>query len=270
MNLISEIIRGTWLLEGANLQHYEKVAKAILENASVKKIEPQSYSYISKQEITSKGEVIEVDKVAVVSMIGEMTKYGGACSFGANYYTNEILKANANPEIKGIILSIDGPGGNADAITLFQSIKSKIKKPVIALVDRACSLHYWIASMLSDHIMLGNDFTSECGSIGAMIVFQKPKDEIIIIRPPESQDKNEDVINALAGNYEGLEKRLSIISQRFMNDVKTYRPQVKDEALHGKTYLAKEAIKVGLADSIGDMDKAYNLVLTLFELKQLK
>lgn len=38
MNLISEIIRGTWLLEGANLQHYEKVAKAILENASVKKM----------------------------------------------------------------------------------------------------------------------------------------------------------------------------------------------------------------------------------------
>lgn len=268
MNLASEILRGTWLLDSPNPEHYKTLATAILSgNAIGNKAEEKAYSVIYQNEHLSNGDIIKVNKVAMISLIGEMTKYGGECSFGADYFVNEIMRANNDSAIKGIILFIDGPGGNADAITLFQSIKDKIAKPVVALVDRACSLHYWIASILSSHIMLNNDFSAECGSIGAMIMFQKPEQELVIIRPPESQDKNQGIVDALAGDYKILEERLSILSNRFISEVKAKRPNIKDEALHGKTFLAKDAIDMGLADSIGDIDKAYNLVLAMADLK---
>lgn len=270
MNLVSEILRGSWLLESSTPDGYKLVAENILSGQSFQSLDKQeTYSIIHNTETTSSGKVVEKDAVAVIEMIGAMTKYDTLCNFGAVGFAEQILDAERNPEIKGIILRIDGPGGNADAITVFQSLKNKITKPVVALVDKACSLHYWVAAILSEHIMLSNDFQAECGSIGAMIMFAKPKEEIIIIRPPESQDKNQALINALEGDYKALEEKLSILSKRFMSEVKEHRPNVKDEALHGKTFLAQEAIDMGLADSIGDLQKAYDLVIAKSELSKI-
>lgn len=269
MNLVSEILRGTWLLDTPNPEQYKTLATSILSGKALgNKLDAKAYEVIYQEELHN-GNVEKINKVALIQMIGEMSKYGGDCTYGATDFVTEILRAEKDDSIKGIILFLDGPGGNADAITVFQEIKSKLTKPVVALVDRACSLHYWVASLLSQHIMLNNDFSAECGSIGAMIMFQKPEQELIIIRPPESQDKNQGIVDALAGDYQKLEERLSILSQRFQKEVKENRPKVKDEALHGKTYLGQEAIDVGLADSIGDINKAYNLVLTMSELNQI-
>lgn len=268
MNIVSEILRGNWLIDSPNLENYKTLAETLLSGKIQQMDKPVIYDILLQRENIG-NKIVEKNKVAVISMIGEMTKYGGVCSFGATDFTAEILSAENNNEIKGIILFFDGPGGNADAITLFQSIKGKITKPVVALVDRACSLHYWIAAMLSEHIMLNNDFSAECGSIGSMIIFERPKNEIVIIRPPESQDKNQGIIDALSGDYTLLEERLSVLSQRFQKEVKENRPQIKDEALHGKTYFPKEAIEMGLADSIGDIQKAYELVLAKSELSNI-
>lgn len=268
--LVSEILRGSWLIDMPNVSLYKALAISLLSgNTQEKQLKPFAYEVLSQEEYSSSGDIQKVNQVAVISMINEMTKYGGACTYGAVDFVSKIREANSNDDIKGIIIFLDGPGGNADSIPLFQSLKSEMKKPVVALVDRACSLHYWIACILADHIMLGNDFQAECGSIGAMIMFSKPKEEIIIIRPPESKDKNQGIVNALEGDYKILEDKLSILSQRFIKEVTEARPNIKDEALHGKTFLGKEAIDMGLADSIGDINKAYELVLIKSELSKL-
>lgn len=266
--LISEILRGNWLLENPNKEIYNLIVKNILQGNILENKSLKAVSYLSEDD-DADNSVKEINKVAVISMIGEMAKYDN-CGWGAVSFVKEIRKANANPNIEGIILFIDGPGGNADAISLFQQVKPEIQKPIVALVDRACSLHYWIAALLADHIMLNDNFQAEVGSIGSMIVFEKPTNEIIIIRPEESKDKNQALVEALEGKYQLLEERLSILSQKFMQEIKENRPKVKEEALHGKTYLPEEAIKVGLADSIGDINKAYNLVLAKSELKKIK
>lgn len=269
MNIISEVLRGTWLLDSPNPEHYKTLATTLLEGKFQIVEKPIAYEILHQSETMPNGDIIKTDKVAIISMIGEMTKYGGECTMGASDFVNEIARAQFDPEIKGIILFIDGPGGNADAIPLFQAIKPKITKPIVALVDRACSLHYWVAALLSEHIMLNNDFSAECGSIGAMIMYEKPNNEIIIIRPPESKDKNQGIVDALSGDYKILEDKLSVLSQRFQKDIKENRPNIKEEALYGKTYYPHEAINVGLADSIGDINKAYELVLAKAELSKI-
>ena len=269
MSILNEIMRGLWLLETVNPQAYKSIANNILTGGQINLEKPQCYSIIGRNEMNSRGESELKDQVSVIRMIGEITKTSGMCNYGMDYICSEFLKAEANPDIKGHILMTDGPGGNADAMPLVLALKSQLKKPVVALVDRACSLHYWTICELAEHIMMSNDLTAEVGSIGAMIAFQKPANELIIIRPEESKDKNQAMIDAREGNYELLEQKLKPLAVAFQNGVKANRPQVKAETLHGKTYYAKEAIELGLADSIGDMAQAYQVVIARSELKKL-
>ncbi|MBP8085383.1 MAG: hypothetical protein KAY28_04450, partial [Cloacibacterium sp.] len=251
-NLLTEFQNGVWLIETNNPEHYSDIVNKIKAGAFVNEKQEQFYSVIGKETTNrTTGQSEMKDQVAVISMIGEMTKYNTWCSLGAQGYVNEILQAQNNPDIKGIILKIDGPGGNADAIAEFANIKNLITKPVVALVDKAFSLHYWVAALFGDRIMMNNNITAGVGSIGAMLSFNKPKDEIIMIRPEESADKNQEFLDALEGNYEKIQAKLSVLAQKFQNGVKLARPNVDDSALSGKTYFAEEAIQLGLADEMG-------------------
>ena len=124
--------------------------------------------------------------------------------------------------------------------------------------------------MFGDKIMMNNNITAGVGSIGAMLSFIKPKDEIIIIRPEESADKNQEYLDALEGNYEKIQAKLSVLAQKFQNGVKLARPNVDDSALSGKTYFAEEAIQLGLADEMGSLESAYNWIIAKSEINKLK
>ena len=270
-NLLTEIQTGIWLIETNSPEHYSEIVKQIKLGAFVNEKQEKFYSVIGKESTNRQtGQSEMKDQVAVISMIGEMTKYNSWCSLGAQGYVNEILSAQNNPDIKGIILKIDGPGGNADAIAEFDNIKNLITKPVVSLVDKAYSLHYWVAVMFGDKIMMNNNITAGVGSIGAMLSFNKPKDEIIMIRPEESADKNQEFLDALEGNYEKIQAKLSFLAQKFQNGVKLARPNVEESALSGKNYFAEEAIQLGLADEMGSLESAYNWIIAKSEINKLK
>lgn len=258
------------MLETPNPSAYREIVSGLRSGAFKQEAE-FFHSVLESTEVNPASGKTEVkDRVAVISFTDELTKYSGLCNFGADAMISKIIQYNADPTIKAFIFKMDGPGGNASVIPMFQELKKVLKKPVISLVDKACSLHYYIAAILSERIIMSNDFTAECGSIGAIIMFEKPEREMVIVRPPQSFDKGQEMINAFEGNYELLEKRLIPLAERFMADVKAARPQVKDEVLHGKVLYAKDAIAAGLADSIGNMDTAYKVALSLAELNNVK
>ena len=265
--LLNEISTGIFLMEAPSVSGYKEIISGI-RTGQFQKEEAQVFSNLMGEASVnpSNNEPELINKVAVISFEGELTKSSAMCNVGADLLISRILHYNNDASVKGFIFKMDGPGGNAAVIPMFQELKSKIKKPVIAVVEKACSLHYYIAAILADQIIMGNDFTAECGSIGAMIMFEKPDKELIMIRPPQSFDKNEELIQALDGNYELLEKRLMPLAERFMADVKASRPQVTEEVLHGKVLYAKDAIKNGLADMIGNIEVAYKLVIARSEL----
>lgn len=269
-SLLSEINTGIWMLESPAVASYKEVVAGLRSGAFQTEAD-LFYKVLSEPVINNATGKQEVkNRVAVISFEGELTKSSALCNYGADAMISKIAEYNADPTIKAFIFKMDGPGGNAAVIPMFYELKKVLKKPVVSLVDKACSLHYYISAILSDRIIMSNDFTAECGSIGAMIMFEKPDKELVIVRPPQSSDKNQEIIDAFAGNYELLEKRLIPLAERFMADVKAARPQVKDEALHGKVLYAKDAIKSGLADSIGNMDMAYKVALSLAELNNNK
>lgn len=270
-SLLSEINTGVWMLETPNFNAYQEIASG-LRSGRFQNEEAQIYhSILGEPDMsTSSREPKLKNQVAVISFEAELTKSSGMCNIGADLMIQQILEYNADPSIKGFVFKIDGPGGNASVIPMFFELKKQMKKPVVALVERACSLHYYVAAILAEHIMMANDFTAECGSIGAMIMFEKPDKELIIVRPPQSMDKNQELINALDGDTKLLEERLIPLAERFIVDVKAARPRISEDVLHGKVLYANDAVTKGLADSIGNLEMAYKLVIAKAEIATLK
>lgn len=273
-SLLAEISTGVWLLENPNPQSYREIIAGLRSGVFTQ--EASAFHKVIGEPIRDSdgqlmlddnGDPQMKDKVAVISLIGELTKYSAMCNVGADMICARLLKYNADDSIKAIILKMDGPGGNASVIPMFQELRNQMTKPVVSLVESACSLHYYIAAVLSSRIVMANDFTACAGSVGAMIMFEKPERELVIVRPPQSKDKNQDLIDALAGDTTLLEEKLIPLATRFQEDVRAARLGVSEEALFGKVLYAKDAIATGLADSIGTMQDAYKIALTLSELQ---
>jgi protease-4 len=84
-------------------------------------------------------------------------------------------------------------------------------------------------------------------------VWEKEGAKVHSVYPKTSGDKNRSFREALEGNYEALEVELEDLDQVFMSEMKRLRKGLDKSALSGATYLANEAIKLGLADRIGTM-----------------
>ncbi|MFC5509276.1 S49 family peptidase [Bosea massiliensis] len=113
-----------------------------------------------------------VDGVAVIPVSGALINRYDFIGEGSGYtsypaLTREVNRAAADPAIRGIVLAISSPGGNADGIIAPSAAirAARAAKPVTALVGSiAASGGYWLAAQAGE-IVLDNDL-SQVGSIG--------------------------------------------------------------------------------------------------------
>ena len=275
--LLSEVIRGIWLLEPSYLLGFApQVQKIVLgeelnfepdTSALVKILDPSGN--VVRPDEDGRTEVSE-GSYAVVSMMGAVIKYGDFCTYGADEIVEALEAADKNPNIKGTILNIDGPGGAVSAIGPFLQFAKTKTKPIIGLADACMSLHYWAAVSICDQIMADNDVSARFGSVGVVSSFQDAKPyweekgiKFHEIYPPESENKNEAFRLALEGKYDMIiQEHLSPIAQKFQNAVRAGRPGLKEEkgVLNGKTYDADKALGLGMIDAIGSMAEAMAMV----------
>lgn len=204
-----------------------------------------------------------VGSVSLAHVKGTLMKDDWCGDPGTASLAKALQRADAHANISSHILLIDSPGGTVDGTKDFADTIASLGKPVIAFVDGiAASAAYW-ASAAADEIMLSND-TSSVGSIGTMLAFQdfrgwyeKEGVKFHDIRADASHEKNESYYQALQGNYKPvIEQQLNPLNDIFVNAVKTFRAGVPDKALHGRMFLAADAINYKLADSIGNFSQA--------------
>jgi len=281
-SLINEILRGTWFLNINNLEAYAPLVQNILAG---KTAVPQGRDFDVVAYFDDEGEPVgesgardPEQKIAVVSMIGPIMKYGDYCTYGADEIVNALDKANRDPKVKGIIFYVDGPGGSTAAISPFISFAERKQKPVVVLADSAYSLHYWAAAVVADHIMADNNINSGFGSVGVYVSFADAKQhyedkgiKIHEIYADQSPHKNETFRLALEGKYDKIKSEmLNPMAIKFQNGVKTARGHrlnaSAEGVLTGKTFYADEALKLGLIGSIGNMTKAVQMVNALAEI----
>lgn len=220
--------------------------------------------------------------IAVIGLKGELTKYDTWCSYGSESKANLLKYLADSKNIAGIVIDIDGPGGAVNAIApLVEAIQyAQAKgKPVVVHGDMVASAHLFVA-VHADHFMLDNTISSRAGSIGVLIQFsdytQYFKDKGIVNRTiyaPESTHKNQEFEQAQEGNDEPMKNNiLSPLAQNFQQAVKTQRGgRLNLEAegiLNGSMFYANDAVKHGLADSIGTLNDSIQRALDLIEVRK--
>jgi len=164
----------------------------------------------------------------------------------------------------------DTPGGTAIGTNQLASVVRASPKPIVGFVDvMAASAGYWVFSQ-TDHIMMNTrEPESSVGSIGTLYMhinaqkmIENEIGEVTIFRAEQSEDKAR--INQIEPLTEDQKKEiiddLTRHANIFIESVKDGRGNRlktgKENVFTGKTYLAEEAIKYGLADSRGTLADA--------------
>ena len=177
-------------------------------------------------------------------------------------------EAAAKPEIRGVLLNINSPGGTVDGINELSGKISGFNKPIIAYVGgEANSAAYWLASA-ADKIVV-ND-TATVGSIGVYTSYVDSRramkdagyDQYDIIAsqspnkvPDPAQDEGKAQIQA------HIDKLADIFIQAVAKNRSTTVDNVMENYGRGDVVIGAEAVRLGMADNIGNYDDAKNMLL---------
>jgi protease-4 len=280
--ILSEILSGPWLISTERSAAYASVLLSLIKGESVFEVDSSMFRqwnrpYIlaisenQNQRFGFSDEEIPVGSIAVIPIRSEILKYDQPCGpRGTQSILNDIKAAGQNPNIKGIVLVIDSPGGQVSGIDLLAEAIKNSSIPTVAFIDgMAASAAYWIISGASK-IIASSDL-DRIGSIGTMMMVEdlQPALEQMGIKFHEvyatlSVDKNRDINQVLEGRYDNYrENVLDVINAKFLSAVKENRPNLNDLALTGKIYFAPQAIELGLVDQIGSLEQAIEEAIAL-------
>jgi protease IV len=216
-------------------------------------------------------------RVALMAIIGPLTKYGDLCSAGMQEYAMRINKAAAADTVDAILLVMDSPGGTVDGTQDLALAVKSVKKPVGVFADQMiASAAVWIAAQADVIVANKNNFT-QIGSIGTYatdVNYQNVMDagnlpQMKLIRAPQSTEKA--LFNAIEETPESvmgeLKTQLSAITSKFIKAVKSGRgDRLNAEAeglFNGRMYDFKTAEDIGLIDASGTMADALKAVAAL-------
>lgn len=215
--------------------------------------------------------------IAIISMVGPLTKYGDLCNMGMQGYQAMLNRANNTPGIDGIVLVIDSPGGTVDGTPELGLAIKNSPKPVGVFGDSTvASAAMWLASQAS--VIVGNkNNPTEFGSIGAFTAlknFNKMMEagntpEMEIITAPQSTTKVPyDPSKPITQEVRDMVKeRTRPMAQMIIDAVKAGRGDkldVKSEGLFtGSMFDSFTARQIGLIDGVGTLQTALNKVAEL-------
>lgn len=204
--------------------------------------------------------------IASLPIRGIMTRYDQACSYGTESLTAWVKQADANPNIHGILLELDTPGGEVGGLEGLHAAVKGTTKPIVALVKGMAASAGYFSIMAADSIVLESALLSTVGSIGVLVASEyetNPKTKIEIVLADGSEDKvTQEPNSPLTDDTRAeIKKFINPIQQDFVAKVKAHRPKVSAAALTGKVYTGRAAIKMGLADKIGGLEVALKEIM---------
>lgn len=278
-NLYSAICRGKWFVSfheaDAHLALVQALMERGIENQDISRLsdrEPLLATFCAQGGQAKSGNSFKEaapGSAAIIPIHGTMLKYGTYCSYGTTEYAEMIREAADASNITSIILDIDSGGGAVDAIAPIVDAISYAKskaKAVVAHCDLCASAAYY-AACHCDEIVASNEISSEFGSIGVMMqlpdyakYYEMQGIKIHTIYSNLSDYKNAPFEAARKGDYTAIkDEELDPLARDFQAAVQRNRKNLQmntDGLLRGRMFYARDAVAVGLADSIGTLDFA--------------
>ena len=212
------------------------------------------------------------DGVAVIPIIGALTKYDSSISEGPSMLrlVKAIRAAAKDASVKSILLHVDSPGGTVAGTDELASAVAKANtiKPVVAFIDDlGASAAYWIASQA------GKVIASPVASVGNVGVFTTLVDtsqrakisgiKVHVIKTGAMKAIGESGVEVTPDQLAYLEDFIGKIGAKFVGAIKASR-NLSDESEHaiadGRLFVADEAKALGLVDDVMRMEDVVNML----------
>lgn len=206
--------------------------------------------------------------VAVISVRGVLAMHAdqinGACQPTGRSYDSiidQVEIAAADPNVRAIVLRLETPGGSACGCQeAYDAIKTaSIAKPVHAFLDGYCfSAGTYLASAC-DSIVAGNAMT-QTGSIGTVMAVWDTSAAAeaeglkrVVVRSGPYKALGQDGEKITDAAIAEMQRMVDGYSAAFYDAVRSGRGLTDEQAaavLNGRTFMASEAIGLGLVDAI--------------------
>ena len=204
------------------------------------------------------------DFTALITLNGEISADSEVSAINIKSSLKEVYD---NPGTKALILSINSPGGSPvqsgiinDEIVRYKSLHPQI--PVYAVIEDICASGGYYIAVAADKIFV--DKASIVGSIGVLMNgfgFDKVIENLGIERRLLTSGENKAILDPFLPvqpkQREFIQALLKEVHNQFIEVVKKGRGNKlaqNPEIFSGLFWSGESAIKLGLADSYGDID----------------
>ena len=248
------------------------------EKSKIKTITIDKYTDVDDPELKKSSK----DKIAVIYAQGSIAGgEGDDQSIGSERISKAIRKAREDDKVKAIVFRINSGGGDglaSDVIWREVVLAAKSKPVVASFGDVAASGGYYIACPATKIIAEPNTITGSIGVFGLVPNLEGlMKNKLGITFDEARTNKNSGFIpvqRALTPfEYATIQREIENFYDQFITKVaegrKISKAQV-DSIGQGRVWSGTQAIKIGLIDEFGGLDKAIAVAAELAKLKSYK
>ncbi len=239
----------------------------MFEHAGIKFMAPPELWMRDYNAVAVKSAVKARDKLVIIPVNGVLEKHAGFMSDTSLIDIKRNVKAaTQDKSVKGILLTIDSPGGTVDGMDEVATaiLEARSEKPVFSYINgMAGSLAFWIAA-ITDRVFSGPH--SRIGSIGVYAVLidnsvMAEKEGIKFNLISTGQFKGigttpgQEITDAHIEHAQGI---VNTMFGFFLEAVETGRNMTREQLLplaDGKLFIGQQAVDNGLIDGIQSFEK---------------
>ncbi|HWQ73830.1 MAG TPA: signal peptide peptidase SppA [Syntrophomonas sp.] len=211
-------------------------------------------------------------KLALLNLEGIIMENGSASGFSSTYnhriFLRQLETAYTDPNIKGIILQINSPGGGVyesdEVYHRIMELKTRYKKPLVVYMGQQAASGAYYISMAADQIYANrNTMTGSIGVIISTYNFSELAEKIGVQDVTFKSGENKDLLNSLRPVTEQEQTIMQTMVDEsyhyFVDIVAQGRRMNRDQVLQladGRIYSGTQAKSLGLIDEVGYLQDA--------------
>ena len=218
------------------------------------------------------------DRIAVVYAEGEIISSDIVSQYSTESYiteklVDELIKLKKSDDVKAIVLRVNSPGGSgyiSEQIWKQVNELKKDKKIVVSMGNVAASGGYYISCAANKIISEANTLTGSIGVFGilpnATGLFDKLDLTTDVVKTNKFSDFG-DISRPMRGDEMALmQGYVENFYDLFLSRCSEGRGMTKEEIDNvgqGRVWTGEQALKIGLVDEIGDIDRAIEVAAEL-------
>ncbi|MCH2192930.1 signal peptide peptidase SppA [Kordia sp.] len=240
------------------------IQNAMGEHTLINRIDIYEYArHVGERKTTNPS----YERIAVIYAQGQIIYgEGDEAMIGQGVMNKALKEAREDETVKAIVLRINSPGGSAMASELIWreiELTKQVKPVIVSMGNLAASGGYYIACNADKIFAEPNTITGSIGVFGTIPNMHQLAENLGINAEQVGTNKNSvdySVFEPLSDEQralikEGIEDIYDLFTQRVADGRGMTQTSI-DEIAQGRVWTGNDAVKIGLVDEIGGLDKA--------------